>query len=420
MKPERLKEDKNFLEYPNWVLDKKSEIKSFLIEKDSGKFEIKTTADRLPDRTDKLILYYFLSLVFQNNFKDKLSLTRYQIVKNVFDCKGVPYYYKRVLTSIQRWHEISIKFDGIFFDGENYTTRGFHIIESYSFDHKSGEINIKFNSDYLDQLKHSDYYQIIHFNKIKRLKRDVSFMLYELLIKQKLPWKIKLLTLAKKLTLKKKYDSQIIEKLIPAINEINKNTELKLIFSHQKNNHGEAMAIFEEETVIKSRSLLTSNLQIPTKIIELLPESKRTNKNYELINSYLEQGFDCVYIESNIKYSKINSTKNFSLYLSKALKLDYARSFREENQIKTHVEKEKRQLELFNRKEEEEKNKFSEDSKNFISSLSEEKYKEYEIIAIDHLIKEWKDQGFHEVATPEKLPKPCIKEKIYELFGAKS
>lgn len=415
MNPEHLKEDKNFLEYPNWVLDKKNEVKNFIIQKKQGRFEIKTTADRLPDRTDKLILYYFLSLVFQNNFKNNLSLTRYQIVKNVFDCKGVPYYYQRVLTSIQRWHEIAIKFDGIFFDGENYTTRGFHIIESYSFDHKTGEVKIKFNSDYLAQLKQSDYYQIINFNKIKRLKRDVSFMLYELLIKQKLPWKIKLKTLGKILTLKRVYDSQIILKLTPAINEINKNTELNISFSTIKNNSDETIAVFNAGKAISNEI----TIQLPKEIEEFIPLKHKTEKIRELIQYYLNEGYEKEYIQSNIQYSNQNAAKNYLQYLVSALDQDYAKQFRDTIEIQQKAEQEKQKQILEKKAEQLQLQEFIIKSQDFISSLDEEKYKNFEKIAIEELIKEWKARGFHEIAVPEKLPKVCIKQKIYELFGKK-
>ena len=68
MKNEKLsvKDDINFLEYPDWVVDERKGAKTYVIEKNNGKYNgkyiISTTEniDRLPDRTDKILLYYLL------------------------------------------------------------------------------------------------------------------------------------------------------------------------------------------------------------------------------------------------------------------------------------------------------------------------------------------------------------------------
>jgi hypothetical protein len=79
-----LKDDINFLEYPNWLISKRNSPKTYTIEKDNGEYVISTTEniDRLPDRLDKIILYYLMSLLMKNDFEDRVvDVSRYQIAK---------------------------------------------------------------------------------------------------------------------------------------------------------------------------------------------------------------------------------------------------------------------------------------------------------------------------------------------------
>jgi len=54
-----LKDDINFLEYPNWIVSERSKSKTLTIERESGRYIVSTpdAIDRLPDRTDKIVLY---------------------------------------------------------------------------------------------------------------------------------------------------------------------------------------------------------------------------------------------------------------------------------------------------------------------------------------------------------------------------
>ncbi len=340
-KSSNFKEDKNFLEYPLWVLNKRNLIKKYSFKKKNGTFEISTSSDKLPDRIDKLILYYLMLELFKNSFKTELCVTRYKIVKNVFKSKGATFYYDRILKSLERWHNLSIKFEGVFFDGENYTTRGFHIIDSYKFDHKTGKITIKFNDAYISQTKNSNYYKLINFNEIVKLKRDTSVRLYEILLKQQLPWTIGIKKLAEKLTLDRKYSSQIIIKLEPAVNEINKNTDLKVLFSSEKNKEGKTICIFEKmvESQLPATAESDNKSSISPVILKAIPREYQVNSVFKIIEHYYDKPD---YVISNIKYTNGKYDKNYPAYLKLALKNDYAKVNREVKEKKDKIVREKK------------------------------------------------------------------------------
>jgi len=337
----KLKEDKNFLEYPLWILDRRSSITKYSLEKDNGTYEISTSSNKLPDRIDKLILYYLMLVLFENNFEDEISVTRYRVVKNVFSCKGATFYYNRILKSLERWHGISVKFEGIFFNGENHTTRGFHIIDSYKFDHKTGEIMIRFNKNYVEQIKSSNYYKLIDFNEVKKLKRDISVRLYEILTKQSLPWHIGVKKLAEKLTLNKKYPSDILSKLYPAINEINKNTDLKVLFSSEKNKEGKTICIFEKmvESQLPTTADSDNKSSVSPIILKAIPREYQVNSVFKIIEPYHDKPD---YVISNIKYTNGKYDKNYSAYLKLALQEDYAKVNREVKEKKDKVVQKKK------------------------------------------------------------------------------
>jgi hypothetical protein len=133
----------------------------------------------------------------------------------------------------------TLNFEGVFYEGDKYTKRGFHILDGYKLS-EDGKLEIYFNEQYLEQLRNTNYFKLINFDEYKLLKRPVSARLYEILIKtfkDRDIWQIGIVRLAEKLTLEKRYPSQILEKLQPAVNEINKNTGLKVNLDYNNETH---------------------------------------------------------------------------------------------------------------------------------------------------------------------------------------
>jgi hypothetical protein len=348
-----LKDDINFLEYPNWIISEKESSKTYIIEKGNGKYVISTTEDidRLPDRTDKIVLYYLMNLLKKNDFKDKfVEVSRYQIAKNALGS----FKYDRVMLALKRWYKVSIDFHGIFYEGDKYTTRGFHIIDGYKLD-DNGTLYISFNEQYIEQLRNTNYFKLINYDEYKRLKKPISARLYEILIKtfkDREIWQIRIAKLAEKLTLGKRegknsyYPSDVLIKIQPAVNEINNKTELKLKLDYNKETYNCTFTKLKQVHVNKSEAE-QQETQIPEEetfkaLTSLLPaEHQGKNTIVESITDfYKKQGFD--YTARNIKYTNRHCKGNYRAYLDKALKQNWGLAMEED---------EKRQQEL--REEEE-------------------------------------------------------------------
>jgi len=140
---------------------------------------------------------------------------------------------------------------------------------------------------------------------------------------------IKILT--EKLTLSVNYPSELERKLKPALKEINNylkdsQIDLRLYKNHENETIVKFMKTFktliEQETEFK-------NTMIYKSILEKIPKEFHINSVYALILNQLKEGKDKDYIVSNITYTIKHASKNFPVYLKKALKNDYACADRE-------------------------------------------------------------------------------------------
>lgn len=236
-----IKDDINFLENPNWIVSKRDYPNELHIQKDNGFYELKS-AEGLPVRFDKIVLYYLLHVLSKETDLNSVEITttRYAIAKNVFSqtknfSKAK---YDRIMLALKRWKAIMIKFEGIFFEGENNTIKYFAVIDCVSLDKETNKLTISFNASYIKQLKETKFYKFIDFLEYKKLTRPVSIRLYEILTKSFMlqsVWFIYVDNLGELLTLgKRAFPSQILVALRPAITEINKNSKLKFEFLYNK------------------------------------------------------------------------------------------------------------------------------------------------------------------------------------------
>ena len=348
-----VKMDINFLEYPNWTVAGRSDIKSFTIEKPHGTYHVSTTekADRLPDRVDKMVLY---SLLLSK--KKNIKTTRYRIAKAVFG-KDAPFYYDKVILALERWMWIGIKFEGTFYEGDGHSKRGFHIIDNYKLipkDKRGEELTIRINSDFFKQLEETGFFKYLDFEEFKKLRSPVTARMYEILIKtfkDRTIWKIGIMLLAEKLTLNRVHPSQILIKLKSAIKEINKKTNLKFTMDYDPEKQlctftlikSEEKDLFKEGTAEEVRRLLL-----------MLPESLRRQKSVkELVADYHSQkGFQYVYF--NILYTLQNANRNKKAYFKKALEENYGEEIQAQMIEAAKIEEERKKQEA-KRKEKEEK-----------------------------------------------------------------
>ena len=241
-----LKEDINFLEYPNWVVNSRSKTNRWVIKKDNGKYEVIAPLG-LPSHFDKVVLYYLLHKAYQDgDFKKYSFITnRHKIAKSVFfGVKSIgKHKYDRIMASLKRWACTSIDFEGLFFEKDEYTSRFFHVIDEVVLKKESGELYIRFNEGYIKQLCETKFYKYIDFEQYKKFNRASSARLYEILIKSfkvSSSWTINIKKLAEKLTFEKRsgakdfYPSDVLRHLQPSVKEINKKTDLHIKFQYNK------------------------------------------------------------------------------------------------------------------------------------------------------------------------------------------
>jgi hypothetical protein len=240
-----IKDDINFLEYPTWVVSKKKKITVWTIKKPQGKYEIISPMG-IPKHFDKIVLYSLLYRLYkEKELESYLLITnRYEIAKSVLTGnhfgKNV---YSRIMGALRKWTSLYIDFEGVFYEGNGYTTRLFHIIDEVTLKKESGELSIKFNESYVKQLKETKFYKLIDFEQYKKLHKTSSARLYEILVKnykERNEWAINIQLLAEKLTFEKReraqsyYPSDVLRYLKPSISEINKKTDLEIGFSYNK------------------------------------------------------------------------------------------------------------------------------------------------------------------------------------------
>jgi len=229
----KIKQDINFLDKPLWFQNATSENRVWT---DIDGYEYRT-GYKVPEKIDIIILLYLLIKTQKLHYQKKLSLSRYEILKGCDLLQNHPaYYYNRLEDSLKRLKNISIEFQGTFYDGNKYVSMGFGIIDDYKINTEIKRVEINFNENWLLKVKESAFLKSLNFEYYKALKRPVSRRLFEILcktFKEGNKWSIHLNQLGAQLTLqgrKRKnrngpyeiiYASDVLVAIKPAINELN-------------------------------------------------------------------------------------------------------------------------------------------------------------------------------------------------------
>lgn len=123
-----VKQDINFLDKPLWFQNTESE-ETGLVWTDLEGYTYRT-AYKAPDKVDIIFLYYMLLQVQECGYKTDMEFSRYEILK-ACNVPTNPQYYQRLNDSLERWTNVSIKFHGTFYDGTDYLSIMFHIIDDF-------------------------------------------------------------------------------------------------------------------------------------------------------------------------------------------------------------------------------------------------------------------------------------------------
>lgn len=414
-----IKQDINFLEYPLYILKEKSLKEDINVVIGDKEYNL-LVGYKTPTSMDILFLYYFINILQKSNYStEKLKIKQSSLIKDLFASRS-SFYYLKLKESLKIWRNIGMSFRGSFYDGKEYLAMEFGILNTGKIN-KDGLVEVEFNDIFLSILKNTNFYRYININEFMELKKPISRRLYEILKKSSFPYKIEISKLAKKIPLKQKYASQIMQKIKPAIKEINEKTDLKIDLSLYKNDSSEFICIFEkklENNLLENHEILSNNNIVFENLLMKIPTLKKTSKVKALIKSYVNNNnnIDIAYIESNIKYSIINSSKNFYLYLMNALEKDYAKELREIESLRKEEEKTKLKQEIIIQLKNEEELAFNEDCKAFISALSSEEYTKYALIAKEEIIQEWSSKGFQNITGNSFIPTHLIEERIYTTY----
>jgi len=389
MKKEFVKHSINFLEHPLWFQDEKDAEKSLqgMVWQDDEGYMFRS-GYKIPVKTDAIFLLYLLLKSQETNYSETIVLTQYQMLK---ECeKGhSKQWYERLRDSLERWKTVGIRFSGNFYDGIDYKEMSFGIIDAWKIQKKTKKLEVRFSPEFLEMMRGRRFFKYVNFTEFKQLASSLASRLYEILSKNfegRSIWEISAIKLAKKIPLAQIYPSAIIKKVLPAINRVNKHTDLKIEFTVRHKERGKAILIFTklqtEKPQIIAKQATFDTIPKPelTKVIEALPEGKQKQKSIiEIIQKYYKE-FGADYVIRNIKYTKKNAKKNFRQYLNKALKEDWGiilEEDKEERSLQAQLLKVKQRKDIqkvkAHQEEENQKQELEEKVKNYIANLSDQK-----------------------------------------------
>jgi hypothetical protein len=396
MSNELVKQNINFMENPLWTLSEYPQ-KELRVTNERGEYILKA-GHKVPERIDMNFLLFFLMTSQKNGYVQKLELTRYDVLREC-GMGDREREYERLEEGLRRWKYLGIEFKGTFYDNKSYLTKAFGIINEYSIDEKTKKLKIEFNKSFLEMVKGSNFCKYIDFEKYKRLRKPVSSRLYEILLKtfrERKEWEIEALKLAEKLTLgeggkKKLYPADVKIKIVPAVNEINEKTELRIELETRKNNDKQVIFTFKLLKNIEIEKQEQENNEIQ-ELIDLLKDGYKDSKglNDILKRHYIKSGYD--YVKYNILYANKKATKAYTGFLKtalmenwgEALKIEEAKNIKQEEIRRIEVEEKRKTEEEFKTREDQ-AYQTSLNIATFVNSLGDEKKTGFINSVLDYL-----------------------------------
>ena len=345
MTKKMVKQDINLLEYPLWFQDeleaKRSET-GFVWRHEKG-FVLKTSF-KPPVKTDLVFLLFLLMESQNQEWKDEIKLSRYQILKECGISRNTQWY-DRLEESMERWKQVEIQFNDAFYRGEEYETLHFNIIDSWGIEKGSRKLRVRFSPEYLSVVQNTAYYRLLNFNQVKALRSPLATRLYQLLVKtfkNRDLWEIDAILLAEKIPMKQRFPAQIALKIKPAVRRIYKHTDLKVTLEERKKERGKIVFVFRKEAAIRKTETLfkeSKSFVMPEdddfkKLVAMLPPERQRQKTLlELVlKAFNRKGFE--FVAWNIRYANSRAIGNYPAYFLKALRGNFGAALREEEEIR--------------------------------------------------------------------------------------
>jgi len=320
-----LKQDINFLEYPLWSINTRPANTVIKWEDDDS---FKFSCAKLPTKVDMLILYYLLLECQNNNWSDKLVLSRYQILKGCDISISQPKY-KRLEQSLDIWSSVYIKYSGVFYDDKKYQSINFHIIDDWKVKEGDTKVRISLNPLWVEKIKNSHFFKYISFTQMKSLRSPLALRLYELLIKtfyNRTKWEIDIIKLGQKIPMQEKYMSDIVPKIETAVKRISIKTDLNISLKIVKQGRGKGKFIFTKKPK-KVKKQLDLPMGIPDEVDFLIPDKFKKSSSFivnQIVNetdiTTLKKCIECTNSHKNIK--------NYGALLRTIYKQGYYKDFK--------------------------------------------------------------------------------------------
>jgi predicted house-cleaning noncanonical NTP pyrophosphatase (MazG superfamily) len=336
----QIKQDMNFLEYPVWFQDVRmaEQQEDGCVWRDREGF-VYRAGYKPPTRKDYIFLFYMLLRSQQEDWKNELSLSRYEILK---DCKMVvnKESYSRLGDSLKRWKMVGLEFQGKFYDGKTYQTINFGIVDAWNVHKKTKRLSVRLSPEWLLKIKHSNFFKMIDFYGVRELRSPLAIRLYEILLKSfqgRDIWETDALKLAKKIPLAEKYASHIVFKIRRALKQIEKYTSLNVSLTVRRPKRGKAILVFQknldkayhdpEETNMPEA--LTADYRT---LLDMVPERFRDKKTIQDAIASALRKYGHERVRRNILYanSEIRDQKKYRAFLGRSLQNDWGLAYTED------------------------------------------------------------------------------------------
>ncbi|NCO98342.1 RepB family plasmid replication initiator protein [bacterium] len=343
---EMIRHNINFLEYPIWFQNPNLQrlTEDGLVWKDLDGYTYRC-GYKIPGKTDAIFLLYLLLQSQKADYAQRLTLTRYQIIHGC-GLKRNSDRYKRLEDSLERWKMVGIKFSGNFYDGKEYCSINFGVIDSWKIEEGTKKLTVTFSEAFLKMMLGKGFFKFINFTEFKKIKSPLAARLYEILTKTfqgRDQWEIGAENLAKKIPMSEQYPSHIIPKIRAAISRINRNTDLCFDFSTRRSQKDKKKVVLifrqvstpvlmqQSELLQKSAFVIPQTDDFKALILLLSPKHQKQQTILEAIASAFKK-HNFQYVARNIKYANKHATGNYRAYLIKTLNHDWGLGLQEDEE----------------------------------------------------------------------------------------
>ena len=341
---EIIKQDINSLEYSFWLQAKTK--KKTTIWKDREGYVFSCNFG-VPTKVDAIFLYYLMLESQNQNWAENIILSKYKIL-NACGVAPSTKTYQRLEDSLEKWKFTGLRFQGTFYDGIEYQTLSFGIINDWRIQKENKKIKIEFNKFWIQKIKHSKFFKYIPFDQIKKLRSPLALRLYEILIKTfhyREKWEIDALKLAAKIPMSAKYFSDIFPRIQAATKRIAEKTDLKISVKVVKKGRGKGKFIFKKQSCKKLKQLEQTpeaSIKIPDVVFNLIPKQHRKSCKKICEKIFKKDGEDGLkyYISKTNKKKKIDS---YGGYLKTLFDLNLYADFQEKQKKIKQDEKEEQE-----------------------------------------------------------------------------